>query len=99
MMKLDRVCFALGLIGLGVLSLVYGDFALQWQPVPDWLPARAYLAYAYAAIMIAFGAGLLSGRSATLVLGGLLAYSQLLLLVLNLPLVVIEPLVDVNWLG
>jgi hypothetical protein len=27
MLKLDRVFFALGLIGLGVLSLVYGDFA------------------------------------------------------------------------
>jgi hypothetical protein len=29
MVKLDRVFLALGLIGLGVLSLVYGDFALQ----------------------------------------------------------------------
>src|SRR5258705_11412007 len=99
MMKLDRVCFALGLIGLGVLSLVYGDFALQWQPVPDWLPARAYLAYASGAIMIACGAGLLSGRTATLASGVLLAYSLLWLLLLKLPSVVMAPLVAVNWLG
>ena len=38
MLKLDRVAFALGLIGLGILSLVHGDFALQWQPVLVWVP-------------------------------------------------------------
>jgi len=26
---------AIGLLGLGVLALKYGDFALVWQPVPD----------------------------------------------------------------
>jgi hypothetical protein len=31
MLKLDRVFFALGLIGLGVLGLIYGDFPLQWN--------------------------------------------------------------------
>ena len=36
---------ALGLLGLGVLALVYGDFALVWQPVAPWFPARTALAY------------------------------------------------------
>ena len=31
---------AIGLLGLGMLALKYGDFALVWQQVPDWLPAR-----------------------------------------------------------
>ena len=26
--------YAIGLLGLGVLALVYHDFALDWQPVP-----------------------------------------------------------------
>ncbi len=36
--------FAAGLIGLGVLALIYGDFALVWQPVPAGLPGRTALA-------------------------------------------------------
>ena len=37
--------FAVGMIGLGVLALVYGDFALVWQPVAAWVPGRMALAY------------------------------------------------------
>ncbi len=36
---------ALGLLGLGILTLAYGDFALVWQPVASWIPGRAALAY------------------------------------------------------
>jgi uncharacterized membrane protein len=99
MLKLDRVFFALGLIGLGALSLAYGDFALQWQPVPKWVPARTYLAYASGAVMIAAGAGLLSRRTAVRSSGVLLVYLLLWLLLLKLPPVVMAPLIEVNWLG
>ena len=97
-MKLARVFFALGLVGLGVLSLVYGDFALQWQPVPPWVPARTYLAYASGAILIALGAGLLSKRASSLSSGVLFVYA-LIWLLLKLPAVVMAPLQEYNWLG
>ena len=37
--------FAVGMIGLGILALVYGDFAMVWQPVASWIPGRSALAY------------------------------------------------------
>jgi len=51
--------FAVGMIGLGILALVYGDFALVWQPVASWIPGRTVLAYASGVIMLLGGVGLL----------------------------------------
>jgi len=41
----------------GVIALIVGDFALVWQPVPDWVPARHAVAYGTGALMILLGAG------------------------------------------
>ena len=43
---LGHVLFAIGLAGIGVLSLGSGDFAFTWQPVPGWVTWRHGLAYA-----------------------------------------------------
>jgi len=94
----SRAWFALGLIGLGVLSLIYGDFALQWQPVPASVPGRMYLAYASGVVMIAAGAGLLSKRTSRISSGVLLVYPVLWLL-LKLPALVMAPQLEYNWLG
>jgi len=51
--------FAVGMIGLGILALVYGDFALVWQPVAPWIPGRTVLAYASGVIMLFGRVGLL----------------------------------------
>ena len=47
------------MIGLGTLTLVYGDFAMVWQPVPTWIPIRTVLAYGSGLIMLLSGIGLL----------------------------------------
>src|SRR5215468_5620059 len=44
--------FAIGLIGLAILALIYGDFALVWQPVAPWVPGRTFLAYASGLLML-----------------------------------------------
>jgi hypothetical protein len=38
--------YGLGAIALGLAGLVWGDFALVWQPVPPGVPGRTALAYA-----------------------------------------------------
>jgi uncharacterized membrane protein len=47
-----QLIFVLGTAGLAVLSLIYGDFALQWQPVPDWIPGRTGLAYVSGVVIL-----------------------------------------------
>ena len=56
--------FAAAMIGIGILSLIYDDFALQWQPLPAGFPARSFLALIGGALMAAGGAGLLFERTA-----------------------------------
>ena len=53
------------MLGLGVLTIFYRDFALSWQPVPDWLPARRVLIYVSGCALLGGGAALLWPRSAT----------------------------------
>jgi uncharacterized membrane protein len=98
-LKLERAAFALGLIGLGMLSLVYGDFALQWQPVPTWVPARTALAYLSGAAMVATGMGLLSSRAITFSSRVLFVYLVLWFALTKLPGVASAPLVEASWLG
>jgi uncharacterized membrane protein len=47
------------MVGLGILTLIYRDFALFWQPVPAWVPGRAALACASGVLMGCCGLGLL----------------------------------------
>lgn len=92
------MAFALALIGLGVLGIVYGDFAMQWQPVPDWVPVRHLVAYLSAAVLILGGAGLVSTRMAARSARVLFVYS-ILWLALKLPPLATNPFFEANWLG
>ena len=51
--------FALGMAGLGIVALIYGDFAMVWQPVAAWVPARTALAYGSGVLMLLCGTALL----------------------------------------
>ena len=96
----SRLFLGATMVGLGVLGLIYGDFALVWQRIPiAYLPGRRAVAYACAALELAGGLGLLSRRTARFSSDILFPYFVLWLVLLKLPEVVAAPLVEVTWLG
>ena len=90
--------FALGMIGLGVLAMIYGDFALVWQPVAAWVPGRTALAYLSGLLMLACGAGLLFRATAEWSTRIFFPY-LIVWALLKVPAVVAAPMMEAVWLG
>jgi uncharacterized membrane protein len=90
--------FAVGMIGLGILALVYGDFALVWQPVAPWIPGRTILAYGSGLIMLLSGVGLLLEATVTWSVRILFPYFIIWLL-LKAPALLVAPQMEAVWLG
>ncbi len=90
--------FAMGLIGLGLLALIYGDFALVWQPVPASLPGRSAFAYASGLLMLFGGIGLFFQASAAWSARILFPYLFLWLL-LKVPALIVAPKMEAVWLN
>jgi uncharacterized membrane protein len=99
MRRLGKALFAAGLAGLGILSLIYDDFALVWQPVPPWVPLRGILAYASGALLLAAGLGAFLKQTATWAVLLLAAFVVTWLLFLQIPRVASDPLNEGMWLG
>lgn len=96
---MNTVWYALGAVLLGIIGLNVGDFALQWQPVPDAVPLRTPLAYLSAALLVAAGATILyppTSRIAALWLG---FFYGLWVVLLKIPEVFAHPAEVVMWLG
>lgn len=98
-MRSDGVILAIGTLGYGLVCLAFGDFGLQWQPVPDWVPGRAPLAYANGALLAAAGTLLLWPGTSLWAARFLAGYLLLWLLLLKLPRLVAAPASVVAWLG
>lgn len=90
--------FSVGMIGLGILALVFGDFAMVWQPVAPWVPGRTILAYLSGVLMLAGGAGLLLAAGAAWSIRILFPYLFVWLL-LKVPALVVAPQIEAVWLG
>lgn len=90
--------FAIGMIGLGVLALIYADFALVWQPVPQWIPGRTALAYASGLLMLFLSAGLLFRGTVKWSVRILFPY-LLVWLLLKVPALFVAPKMEAVWLG
>jgi uncharacterized membrane protein len=90
--------FAVGMIGLGILALIYGDFALVWQPVAQWIPGRTVLAYGSGLLMILTGVGLLIRAAAAWSARILFPY-LIVWALLKVPALVVAPQIEAVWLG
>lgn len=90
---------AAGLCGLGALSLIYQDYALQWEPVPKSWPAHAALGALSGLILLASGIMMAMGRTRVLgaALGGL--FMALWVVGLHLPRAFARPGDLTVWLA
>jgi uncharacterized membrane protein len=94
-----HLLFAIGLGGMGALSLGSGDFAYTWQPVPDWIVWRSHLAHASGLLMLAVSIGILVpriARASTLIMT---IYLTSWALLLHAPRVARAPADVGMWLG
>jgi uncharacterized membrane protein len=94
-----RVMFALAFIALGLLSVFSQDFASVWQPMPEGMPGRPFLALISGAVMAVGGAGLLLRRTLVPAAFVMMMYTLLWLLALHVPRVILAPLHEVTWGG
>jgi uncharacterized membrane protein len=96
---LGHLLFAVGLAGLGVLSLFSGDFPYVWQPVPVWVPWREALAHASGLLLLSCSIGMLITRTASLASFIMAIYLLGWVLVLQAPRVAQDPTNIGMWLG
>lgn len=90
--------YGLGAIALGLIGLVFADFALQWQAVPKSLPHHQAWAYASGVVMLLAGAALFARR--TVAWGAaILTLNFAVWVGLHAPLVVAKPGNVAGWLG
>ncbi len=97
--NLGTYFFAATLAALGILGLVAGDFAMVWQDVPKWVPARTVLAYVCAAFECLAGIGLVFQPTRQRVAPAVQAFMLAWLLLLRVPQLIASPLVEALWLG
>lgn len=95
----SRAFYGAVFIALGIIGLVYGDFALVWQNPPAHLPARQAIAYLCACIELVAGIGLMLKPCLKLSVLVLFPFMMLWLMLLKLPGILLVPLFIGSWGG
>jgi uncharacterized membrane protein len=98
--RASQAVFAAMMVGLGVIGLIYGDFAMGWQRIPiEHLPGKQFFAYASALIELVTGLGLLIPRTTRISSRILFVFLLIWAVLLKLPAVVTVPKTEGTWLG
>jgi uncharacterized membrane protein YphA (DoxX/SURF4 family) len=84
---------------LGLVGLVWGDFAVVWQPVPDGVPGQTAWGYAVAVPFLLAGLAIQWQRAAYLGALALTSLYSLAVIFLDVPRVIAHPSVFVTWYG
>jgi uncharacterized membrane protein len=90
--------FSIGIIGIGVLSVISRDFAFDWQPVPAFHPGRELLAVLSGLFMISFSVALFFRNAAAMAARVILPF-LLVWLCLKIPAVFAAPQIEGVWIG
>jgi uncharacterized membrane protein YphA (DoxX/SURF4 family) len=98
-MRIGTNVYGLGALALGLIGLVWGDFALVWQPVPADIPGRTALAYAVAAALALAGGAVNLRPLAAYGAAALTILYGLCVTLLHVPLVAAHPLEISGWAG
>ncbi len=95
--QLARICFATGMVSVGVLTLVYGYEVLLFLPTPPaWTVWLRPVGAASGILMLGTGAGLLFERSAPLATRILLPF-LLLWTLTRVQAPIVDPLREISW--
>jgi uncharacterized membrane protein YphA (DoxX/SURF4 family) len=91
--------YGLSAVVLGLVGLVWGDFAVVWQPVPDGVPGQTAWGYAAAVPFLLAGLAIQWQRAAYLGVLALTLLYSLAVIFLDVPRVIAHPSVFVTWYG
>lgn len=87
----DGAPYGAGALGLGIIGLVFGSFALQWQPVPACIAQHGALAILSALILALGGVATMLRRTVTLGAVILASWYGLWVVGLHVPVVFAKP--------
>jgi uncharacterized membrane protein YphA (DoxX/SURF4 family) len=97
--RLSVRIYGLSAVVLGLVGLVWGDFAVVWQPVPNGVPGQTALGYALAAPFLLAGLAMQWRRAAGLGALALTVFYSLGVVLLDVPRAIARPSVFVAWYG
>jgi len=90
--------FSTGMMAIGALSVISGDFAFDWQPVPAFHPGREVFAVLCGLFVIALSTALLFRRTAPIAARVVLPF-LIVWWSLKVPAVIKAPQIEGIWIG